>query len=89
MLTLIENDLFEGLSSWKIPIPPSFMEIIRFSEEKWLDILTTDWYKELIRKWATKNEIEFFVRMKAFSAKYYAAIEKILNNKNEPYWKKR
>lgn len=80
------NDFFEGLSNWKIPIPYKFMEIIRFSEEKNLDILTIESYRNLIRKWSTKNEIEFLVKIKAFSKKYYSAIDKILNKDTTSYW---
>ena len=73
-------DLVEKLSSWKIPIPYKFMEIINYSESKKLDILSIESYRQFIREWYTIEEITFIIKIRALSKKVYSKIENILNS---------
>jgi len=73
-------DLVEKLSSWKIPIPYKFMEIINYSESKKLDILSIESYRQFIREWYTIEEITFIIKIRALSKKVYSKIDNILNS---------
>lgn len=90
MLSEINNkeDIFEGLSTWKIAIPHNFMEVIKYSKENNLDILTIEWYRELIKKWISENEIKFIIKMRALSEKVYSKIDKLLSKDFISLWEK-